>query len=55
MGLNTELLSYIENDDEHKCKLFIENTCGCRLDYGSPCSSLFHLMSMFPTNPKLHC
>ena len=43
MGLNTELLSYIENDDEHKCKLFIENTCGCRLDNGSPCSSLFSL------------
>ena len=43
MGLNTELLSYIENDDEHKCKLFIENTCGCCLDNGSPCSSLFSL------------
>ena len=43
MGLNTELLSYIENDEEHKCELFIENTCGCRLDNGSPCSSLFSL------------
>ena len=33
----------ILNGDEQKCKEFIERTCGCTINKGSPCSSLIPL------------
>lgn len=32
-----------DNPDVQVCKAFIENTCGCTLAKGSPCSSIFPL------------
>ena len=32
-----------ESPDVHKCQEFVENTCGCHLAHGRPCSSLFTL------------
>ena len=30
-----------ESSDVQECEMFVRNTCGCHLDKGKPCSSLF--------------
>ena len=37
-----ESISINNNPDVEICKAFINNTCGCTLVKGTPCSSIFH-------------